>query len=74
MAVMFTNDLSECDDDTTPGRGWLSAACNTDLCWTRWTRFEHPPGVVAPARARGGRVGGRAGRSGCFCYVWCIYS
>ena len=31
-------------------------------------------GVVAPACARGGRVGGRAGRSRCFYYVWCIYS
>jgi hypothetical protein len=34
---MFTNDVNELDDDTTPVRGWLSAA----VCWTRQTRLEH---------------------------------
>jgi hypothetical protein len=34
---MFTNDVSELDDDTTTVRGWMSAA----VCCTRWTRLEH---------------------------------
>ena len=67
---MSTNDVSELVDDTTPVRGWLSAG----VCWCVLDPPRAPhAGVVAPAHARGGRVGGRAGRSRCFCFVWSIY-
>ncbi len=57
MAVIFTDDVSELDDGTTPMRGWLSAA----VCWTRWTHLEHPTLAWWHRRVLGGPVGGYAG-------------